>query len=214
MNLDNKRYCLVLSSSFTPLNVIGVKKAMKYLINEQGKALDPYSYEMFDFEKWLQVKNDKDYASTVRSEKLWVSIPEIIVLKKDHVQTKLKNKAIVRKKVYDRDENRCRYCNCSLNTKNRTIDHVQPISKGGDRFSYTNVVACCFDCNSTKSDKLLSELRLNGPDKKNDRGEVIMSKQERWDVKGNILNPSESILYHVPRKHVLGSWKPFVKELC
>jgi hypothetical protein len=31
-----------------------------------------------------------------------------------------------------------------------TADHKQPQSKGGDRFSYTNLAVCCYSCNQRK----------------------------------------------------------------
>jgi 5-methylcytosine-specific restriction endonuclease McrA len=38
-----------------------------------------------------------------------------------------------------------------------TLDHVKPLSKGGDRFSSSNLVVACYRCNSRKKDKSIEE---------------------------------------------------------
>lgn len=38
-----------------------------------------------------------------------------------------------------------------------TLDHVKPISKGGDRFHSSNIVIACFSCNSRKKDMDVEE---------------------------------------------------------
>lgn len=44
---------------------------------------------------------------------------------------------------------RCLYCDCSLHDKNRTHDHMRPLSRGGVH-SAANIAPCCHDCNSRK----------------------------------------------------------------
>ena len=61
---------------------------------------------------------------------------------------------MTRKNVYARDQNTCQYCGA---TKNLTLDHVIPQSKGGGT-TWENVVTACSRCNQRKGDKLLSQL--------------------------------------------------------
>lgn len=59
----------------------------------------------------------------------------------------------------------CAYCglqNLDRNVNNpnsygreATIDHVHPISKGGNKFDESNLVVSCLSCNSKKSNKIL-----------------------------------------------------------
>lgn len=51
-----------------------------------------------------------------------------------------------------RESHKCFYCLKSLSEENYTVDHIFAQVAGGTH-SYTNVVACCFDCNSRKQDK-------------------------------------------------------------
>lgn len=57
----------------------------------------------------------------------------------------------------------CTYCSKYLTVKNgkknsATVDHIIPISRGGDRFDPSNMTVCCPKCNNRKGDKLLCEL--------------------------------------------------------
>ena len=58
--------------------------------------------------------------------------------------------------IYKRDGNKCQYCG---STKELTIDHIIPRSRGGED-SWENLVVACMPCNSRKSDKLLEETNL------------------------------------------------------
>ena len=41
------------------------------------------------------------------------------------------------------------------NNQKATIDHKQPISKGGSKFCESNLVVCCYTCNEKKADKII-----------------------------------------------------------
>jgi hypothetical protein len=54
-----------------------------------------------------------------------------------------------RLKIFERDNFLCYKCNKLLTRFNATLDHIQPVSEGGDN-SYNNLVTSCFHCNSTR----------------------------------------------------------------
>ena len=58
--------------------------------------------------------------------------------------------------VFKRDSFSCQYCGVSAPEATLQIDHIHPVSKGGDN-SIANLVTACFDCNSGKSDRQLSD---------------------------------------------------------
>jgi 5-methylcytosine-specific restriction endonuclease McrA len=58
--------------------------------------------------------------------------------------------------IYKRDGHKCQYCG---STRNLTIDHIFPASKGGDN-TWENLVVACMPCNTRKGDKLLEETNL------------------------------------------------------
>ena len=51
----------------------------------------------------------------------------------------------------------CVYCNCELNSRNRTQDHVIPRCRGGSQLGRDNLEPACIDCNSAKGDLSLLE---------------------------------------------------------
>lgn len=64
--------------------------------------------------------------------------------------------------AYEDQEGRCAYCGqrLFLNIKNDIhVDHVIPLAKGGTNWP-ENIVLACKNCNSSKSDKLLSDWLL------------------------------------------------------
>ncbi len=67
--------------------------------------------------------------------------------------TKIMNHKPTKSAIYRRDGNKCQYCSSS---RNLTLDHVIPRSKGGDD-SYQNLVVACSNCNTKKGDKYLEQ---------------------------------------------------------
>jgi len=57
-----------------------------------------------------------------------------------------------RYKVFERDGYKCHYCGKQLTRYSATLDHIQPISKGGDN-SYDNLITACLHCNSSRTNK-------------------------------------------------------------
>ena len=51
-----------------------------------------------------------------------------------------------RRAILQRDQYTCAYCG---NTEATTVDHIIPVSLGGDAHP-SNLVACCIKCNSAK----------------------------------------------------------------
>lgn len=57
-----------------------------------------------------------------------------------------------RLKVFERDGYKCHYCPKQLTRFSATLDHIQPVSKGGDN-SIGNLVTACLHCNSERGNK-------------------------------------------------------------
>ena len=51
--------------------------------------------------------------------------------------------------ILARDGHTCQYCMAPATT----VDHVNPVSKGGELLNPENLVAACVSCNSKKQDK-------------------------------------------------------------
>lgn len=57
-----------------------------------------------------------------------------------------------RLKVFERDGFKCHYCKKQLTRFSATLDHIQPVSKGGDN-SFNNLATACLHCNAERGNK-------------------------------------------------------------
>ncbi len=62
-----------------------------------------------------------------------------------------------RLKVFERDGYKCRYCDKQLTRFTATLDHIQPVSKGGDN-SFDNLVTSCLHCNSRRGNRPVMDI--------------------------------------------------------
>lgn len=58
--------------------------------------------------------------------------------------------------IFKRDSFKCQYCGKSAPEVVLEVDHIVPVSKGGDNEMF-NLVTACFDCNRGKSNRELSD---------------------------------------------------------
>lgn len=134
--------CLALNSSFEPLTMVPLKRALRLVID--GKA------EI--------VEADRD--RSVRSEHIAMPRPAVIRLRKFvHVPRRFRRQ-VTNTFLFARDGYRCQYCGrwtWELRPRESlTRDHVIPISRGGLNV-WTNVVTACSGCNTRKANHLLRE---------------------------------------------------------
>ncbi|HCE6639534.1 TPA: HNH endonuclease [Pseudomonas aeruginosa] len=65
----------------------------------------------------------------------------------------------VRFEVFKRDNFICQYCGAKAPDVVLHVDHINPVSKGGDN-EIINLVTACLPCNLGKSDRLLSDTSM------------------------------------------------------
>ena len=124
---------LVLNSDYTPLNVTDVRRG--FILVSKGKA------EI--------VKEDVNKIVTTIGE----FVRPLIIRLVNYVRFRRGGIKVGRRRIFKRDGYKCGYCGSS---RNLTIDHIVPRSKGGDN-SWTNLVTCCSRCNNEKDSKTLEE---------------------------------------------------------
>lgn len=64
-------------------------------------------------------------------------------------------------KVFERDDYKCHYCGKQLTRFSATLDHIQPVSKGGGN-SYDNLVTSCLHCNSRRGNRPVMDAKVHG----------------------------------------------------
>lgn len=144
MKIENSK-CLVLNADFTPLTVIGWKKALIWSIKNLENPL--IGIEIIDFYKndYIQGPNGKKFP-----------VPAVA---KTARYLRLHNKRVKfsRKNLFTRDNYICQYCGLKKDIKFLTYDHVIPKSMWEDNnrspTNWTNIVTACVDCNRKKGRK-------------------------------------------------------------
>jgi len=89
----------------------------------------------------------------VRSINSSIPLPSVIRLN-SYLRLPYRKIEISRKNIHYRDDFTCQYC--GKKSKELTIDHIIPKSRGGDD-SWENLVSCCKACNNKKGDKTPAE---------------------------------------------------------
>ncbi len=74
------------------------------------------------------------------------------------------NVVMNREKIFERDEFKCRYCEKQLTRFTATLDHITPVSRGGDH-SFDNLVTACLHCNSRRGNRPVIDAIISGDHK-------------------------------------------------
>ena len=130
---------LLLNADYTPISTISMERSMILLCGEK--------VELVEASKSRKIK-------TIRNA---FPYPEIVKLKRYHY-IKKKRMMPTKHNIMQRDKHECQYCGSTDRTK-LTIDHIVPVSKGGQN-TWDNLTTACFRCNNRKGDKSLEESGL------------------------------------------------------
>lgn len=76
----------------------------------------------------------------------------VIGLKWNGKNVKRRTTGLAKEFLTESQNPKCLYCNTKLYDKNVTIDHIVPISKGGNNCQL-NLIPCCIDCNSERGNQ-------------------------------------------------------------
>lgn len=144
MRNENSK-CLVLNADFSPLTIIGWKRALIWSIRFDKNH--NMGIEIIDFYK-------NDYILGTNNRKY--PIPAVVKTKK---YFKIHNHKVnfSKRNLFIRDDYTCQYCGLQKDIKELTYDHVIPKStwkqKNGSPTSWTNITTACVGCNRRKGNK-------------------------------------------------------------
>jgi 5-methylcytosine-specific restriction endonuclease McrA len=135
------RGVLVLNASYEAINVCSVNRALKLMFSG-GAAVEQASA-----------------VRVVRAAR--AAFPEPSVIRLLHYRRiPRQTRSLSRKAILIRDSHTCQYCLQALDTRQLTLDHIQPRSRGGAT-SWENLVACCHRCNNRKGARTPEEAGMN-----------------------------------------------------
>ncbi|KAI3924374.1 hypothetical protein MKW98_032575 [Papaver atlanticum] len=130
---------LVLDISYRPVNVVCWKRAICLEFMEKADVLEYY-------DQTVDSPSGSFYIPAV------LRVPHLLqVVKRRRIKQNLS-----RKNILFRDVFMCQYCS---SRESLTIDHVLPISRGGE-WTWENLVTACLKCNSKKGHKTLEEANM------------------------------------------------------
>ncbi|XP_030453052.2 uncharacterized protein LOC115674707 isoform X2 [Syzygium oleosum] len=130
---------LVLDLSYRPVNVVCWRRAICLEFMEKADVLEYY-------DQTVNSPSGSFYIPAV------LRVPHLLqVVKRRRVKSNLS-----RKNILYRDSYTCQYCSSG---ENLTIDHVLPISGGGE-WTWENLVTACSKCNSKKGQKTIEEANM------------------------------------------------------
>ena len=142
---------LVLNSSYEPLNVCTVRRAVVLVLKEKAEMLETGSREL-------------------RSESMTMPHPVVIrLITYVRVPRDSRRRRITRRAVFARDSWTCQYCG---RTSHLTVDHVVPRSRGGTS-AWENIVTSCAPCNRRKGDRTPTEVQMHPRHKPRPPGPTI-----------------------------------------
>lgn len=130
---------LVLDTSFRPLWAIAWRRAMVLDLCRRVEVLEYYD-------------------TLVRTARAAFPLPAVVRLP-HFLHRRPVRVALTRGNVLLRDGHRCQYCGREQSTRELTLDHVLPRSRGG-RTTWTNVVAACGPCNRRKGSRTPAEAAM------------------------------------------------------
>ncbi len=131
------RQVLVLNTTYEPLNVCSLRRALVLLIKGKAEILE-------------------SAGPRIHSERLTLPVPAVIRLV-SHVRVPPgERRRVSRRAILARDGFRCQYCG---SPRQLTLDHVIPVSRGGTS-TWENVVTSCAPCNVKKGASLPSEIGM------------------------------------------------------
>jgi 5-methylcytosine-specific restriction endonuclease McrA len=158
------RSVLVLNKSWTPIAITTVKRGFSLVFQNHANIVHPETYEMHTFESWLV-----EYARPahepipieepwVRTANLLIRIPEVLVLGRYNGVPR-RELAFNRRNIYRRDAFQCQYCGGRPGLKQLSIDHVIPVSRGGET-TWENCVVACVRCNTRKGNRTPEQAKM------------------------------------------------------
>ncbi len=156
---------LVLNSSYSPMYVTTVLKAINLLFREKAEVIEVENnawstHNLTSWEELSYFKNELEEGfDCLRGGGDYVlGVPKVIRLVKFAKHNMRIN--LTRKNIFLRDDNVCQYCDKHKPAKELNIDHVIPKSQGGKN-TWDNLVCSCIKCNAEKRDRTPKEAGMS-----------------------------------------------------
>jgi 5-methylcytosine-specific restriction endonuclease McrA len=133
---------LVLNSSLQPLSVIPERRLIVLLSKQKVTFVDENVRQLIE--------------ESIQARRLELERPVIVQLLANVRVPRIALQP-TRSNILLRDDETCQYC--GKHSRELTLDHVIPRSRGGTS-TWENLVACCKSCNGKKGNRLPKEVNM------------------------------------------------------
>lgn len=137
---------LLLNSTYEALGTVTVKRAVRLLFSRKAEIIHDNGQLLHSG------------ISRLTQETWKIPLPSIVRLLY-YVSKGRKHVALTKKNVILRDDGKCGYCGKREDLNMLTVDHIQPVSRGG-KSTWENLISCCRLCNSRKGNRTPEEAKM------------------------------------------------------
>lgn len=154
---------LVLNRGYVPVDVICVRDAISDAYTDTALIVDS-DYTEYTWQDWydlFSVPFDAEgnaETSYVKDKNSKIRVPEVIILN-DFKAVPNRQIKLTRRHLYIRDKGICQYTGKKLSTREATLDHIMPRSRGGKN-TWENLVLCDPRVNRQKDNRTPEEAGL------------------------------------------------------
>ena len=108
------------------------------------------------WDEWIKLPV-RPFDDCVRTAKLTIRVPSVIV-SPDYVKMPEVKPEFSKDSVYERDQGICQISGKFVGREGGNLEHLHPVSRGGARRDFRNVVWCSTELNSQKGNRTLAEM--------------------------------------------------------
>lgn len=133
------------------MKIIKLIKLITKAKNKHFLSVSEKDYKNWKYLIKFLVWRNPNYKSCEIYRKKYKHLTNFIVfgLKWNGQNVKRRTSGFAKEFIRTHEKSKCIYCECDLNEKNATTDHIVPISEGGNN-SQVNLMVCCFNCNNER----------------------------------------------------------------
>ena len=140
---------LIIDAHGQPVRWAGMTRTARYYAS--GKVLTDLGESLFSWSGGTQERTG------VRSEFITSSI--VMIRGRHRIPVGHAHVGLSKLRLFARDRHVCGYCAERFAESELTVEHIQPVSRGG-RHEWTNVVTACRSCNTRKGNRLPEEAHM------------------------------------------------------
>lgn len=133
---------------------------ISYGVGENGEVNtnNCTSFKLVEWPEWVKLPI-RDFDLSIKTIRGPIRIPSIIVSRK-FAKTIMREPKLTKDNIFRRDDFTCQYTGRKLPAKLLNIDHIVPVSRGGEN-TWENMVCCDKMLNFTKANKTPKEAGLS-----------------------------------------------------